>query len=185
VIESRPNAMGRGSTYHLTAAGLQLADVVRSLGVWGQQWLELRREHLDPDFVMWAIFKHLQVDALPAARQVIRFEFKGKRDKYWLVLKRGDPDLCYSDPGFGDDVVVRADLEAVARVYLGQLDLSVARNAGLLEMDGPRDLVRTLPNWFPRSGFAAHARPARYDPTRQEFVTMGERQTAPAAAARR
>ena len=172
VIEARPNPIGRGSTYHLTEAGIQLGDVVRNLGVWGQQWLELERDHLDPDFLMWAIFTHLPGDDLPARRHVVRFEFKGVPQRYWLVLKRGDPDLCYSDPGLGDDVVVRANLEAVTRVYLGQLDLVAARRAGLVEIDGPRDLLRAFPVWFPRSGFAAHARAVRYDPADKAFVRV-------------
>src|ERR1700686_1474007 len=58
ILEARPNPTGRGSTYHLSPAGMRLAEVVRALGVWGQEWLELdRREHLDPDFLMWRIFK--------------------------------------------------------------------------------------------------------------------------------
>ncbi len=175
VIECRPNPLGRGSTYHLTPAGTQLADVVGTLGIWGQQWLELGREHLDPDFLMWRIFKHLHLDDLPVSRQVVRFEFKDESKRYWLVLKRKDPDLCYSDPGFGDDLIVRANLEAMTRVYLGQVDLSAALRAGLVEVEGPRDLVRALPTWLPRAGLAPHARPFRYDPAGKEFVRSEER----------
>src|ERR1043165_7140396 len=65
VIEARPNPSGRGSTYYLTPSGTQLTEVVRALGAWGQYWLELEREHIDPDYLMWAIFTHLAEDALP------------------------------------------------------------------------------------------------------------------------
>lgn len=181
VLETRPNPGGRGSTYHLTESGAQLAELVVPLGVWGQEWLELEREHLDPDFLMWQIFKHLPPDRLPPRRTLVRFEFRNERNRYWLVLRRPDPDLCYTDPGFGDDLVIRADLEALTRVYLGQLSFADARHAGLLEVEGPRELARVVTDWLPRSGFAGHARPFRYDTLKTRFPAAGH-SGAPAAA---
>jgi DNA-binding HxlR family transcriptional regulator len=172
IVETRPNPSGRGSTYYLTPSGTELAAVVRALGVWGQQWLELRREHCDPDVLMWAVFTHLVPENLPARRQVVRFEFRELGRTYWLVLRRPDPDLCYNDPGFGDDVVVRGDLETLVRVYLGQLDMRSARAAGLVEVDGSREALASLSKWFPRSGFAAHARPMKYVATGKRFVRV-------------
>lgn len=169
VLRTGPNPTGRGSTYYLTEAGASLAELVKALGIWGQQWLDLQREHLDADFLMWRIFKHLPAERLPSQRRVVRFEFRGQRNVYWLVLRGEDSDLCYNDPSFGDDLVVRADLEALTRVYLGQLDLGDARRAGLLELEGPREVARSLADWFPRSDFAAHARAVRYDRTRRSF----------------
>jgi DNA-binding HxlR family transcriptional regulator len=169
VIEARPNLTGRGSTYHLTEAGAQLAELVGALGIWGQNWLELQPEHLDSDILMWAILTHLPADKMPPQRRVVRFEFRDETKRYWLVLRRDDPDICYSDPGYGDDLVIRTDLGAITRVYLGQLSLADARRCGVLEIEGPRDLVRSVFEWFPVSGFAAHARPVRYDPVSQSF----------------
>ena len=173
VIEVRPNPTGRGSTYYLTAAGGQLSDIVKALGVWGQQWLELGREHLDPDFLMWAVYSHLPQDALPARRQVVRFDFDRPQRSYWLVLRRPDPDLCYSDPGFGEDLIVRGDLEALARVYLGEVELGSARAAGLVEVQGSREAAAGLVRWFPRSSFAAHARNFEYDRRARRFTPAG------------
>ena len=120
VIEARPNPTGRGSTYHLTEAGAQLAQLVGALGIWGQNWLDLQPEHLDSDILMWAILTHLPAERMPPQRRVVRFEFRDAKKRYWLVLRRDDPDICYSDPGYGDDLVIRTDLGAVTRVYLGQ-----------------------------------------------------------------
>jgi DNA-binding HxlR family transcriptional regulator len=170
VIETSPNPTGRGSMYHLTEAGRQLAELVRGLGVWGQQFLEIQREHLDGDVLMWAILTHLRPDQLPLRRHVVRFEFRDEKKRYWLVLKRDDPDLCYTDPGFGDDLAIRSDLECVTRVYLGQLRFADARRAGLMEIEGPRELARGVEAWFPISGFAAHARPVTYDRGSLSFV---------------
>ncbi|MEA2628315.1 MAG: hypothetical protein QOJ10_775 [Chloroflexota bacterium] len=163
VIETRPNPAGRGSTYHLTKAGVQLAELVGPLGVWGQEWLDIQPEHLDSDFLMWQVLKHLHADDMPPQRRVARFEFRGEKKRYWLVLRRDDPDVCYSDPGFGDDLVIRTDLEAITRVYLGQLRFADARRSGLLDIEGPRALAVGVERWFPISGFAPHARAVRYD----------------------
>ena len=176
VIETSPNPTGRGSVYHLTEAGRQLAELVGALGIWGQSWLELQPEHLDSDFLMWRILKHLRVDKLPMQRRVVRFEFRNEKKHYWLVLRRDDPDLCYSDPAFGDDLVIRSDLEAITRVYLGQLSLADARRCGLLEIEGPRYLVTAVPDWFPVSGFAAHARAVKYDNGSKAFLRIDKPQ---------
>ena len=169
VIETRPNPTGRGSTYHLTEAGSQLAELVGALGIWGQKHLEIRPEHLDSDFLMWGVLTHLHGDKLPPQRRVVRFEFHDERKRYWLVLRRDDPDLCYSDPGFGDDLVIRAGLEAITRVYLGELSLADARRCELMEIEGPRDLARGVTDWFPVSGFARHARAVTYDRGARSF----------------
>lgn len=173
VIETLPNVSGRGSTYHLTEAGSQMAELVGSLGVWGQQWLEIQPEHLDSDFLMWRVLKHLPLVKLPPQRRVVRFEFRDEKKRYWLVLRRDDPDLCYSDPGFGDDLVIRTDLEAITRVYLGQLRFADAVRSGLLEIEGPSELARGVVTWFPISGFAAHAHAVTYDRDSRTFRRIG------------
>jgi DNA-binding HxlR family transcriptional regulator len=170
VIESRPNPTGRGSTYHLTEAGVQLAAILEPLGAWGQRWLEVGPEHLDPDVLMWKLFKHLDPNRLPASRRVVRFQLHGVRRHYWLVLQREDPDLCYSDPGYDVDLVVRAGVEALVRVYLGQWTLGDAVRCGQVETEGSRELARGMAEWFPRSGFAPHAQLVSYDRKTESFV---------------
>lgn len=170
VVEARPNPSGRGSTYHLTEAGRQLGDVIQLLGVWGQRWLEIGPEHLDPDVLMWQVFKHLDGTRLPVKPTVVRFELAGVRRRYWLVLRRDDPDLCYSDPGPGPDLVVRASVEALVRVYLGQWSLAEAVRCGQVQTEGSRELARGMAEWFPRSGFAPHAHAVTFDGETKSFV---------------
>jgi hypothetical protein len=100
----------------------------------------------------------------------VRFEFFGVRRRYWLVLRRDDPDLCFSDPGFGDDLVVRASVEAMIRVYLGQLPVADAVRCGQVQTEGSRELARTIRDWLPISGFASYAQPVRFDSSSRSFV---------------
>jgi DNA-binding HxlR family transcriptional regulator len=157
IIERGPNPSGRGHTYHLTKCGADLGELVEALGVWGQRWLELRREHLNAEFLMWRLYTQLQVDQLPRRRVVIRFRFQDEPRAYWLVLRRPDPDLCFSDPGFDEDLAVDAELEALTRVYLGHMRLADAIHARLVQVEGDRQLVRAFPHWIGLSHFAAHA----------------------------
>jgi DNA-binding HxlR family transcriptional regulator len=93
VVEIRPNPRGRGSVYHLTEAGLALSEVVESLGVWGQRWLELERRHLDAEALMWAIFTRLEHHRLPVQQVVVKVRFDGHQRSYWLLLSRERPEV--------------------------------------------------------------------------------------------
>ena len=65
IVERRPNRAGRGWTYHPTEAGRELETVLNELGIWAQHWIELRREHCDPPYLMTTVHSLLQVDRLP------------------------------------------------------------------------------------------------------------------------
>jgi SCP-2 sterol transfer family protein len=171
VIERRPNQYGRGSTYHLTRSGRELTSVVDALGSWGQRWLELDRGHLDVEQLMWRLFKELDPAALPERPVVLRFEFRGSRQPWWLVLRRGDPDLCAHDPGLPTDLTISADLEVVVRVYLGEIGWRDALKSRLVQVEGQATLARQLATWIGRSVYAPSARPRRYDPATRAFLT--------------
>jgi hypothetical protein len=112
-----------------------------------------------------AISRHLHLDALPHERTVVEFEIRGtpRRRRYWLVLDSRDASLCFKPPGFDVDLVVRADARSLYRVYMGRLDYAQALRSGAIELEGPRELVRSFPKWMAWSAFApivrASARP--------------------------
>src|SRR4030095_12825107 len=57
IIDRRKARNGRGHEYRLTDAGRELGTVIDALGTWGYKWAskDLTDEHLDPDFLMWAL----------------------------------------------------------------------------------------------------------------------------------
>jgi DNA-binding HxlR family transcriptional regulator len=149
---------GRGSHYLLTEAGKELWDVCDALGRWGTRWLEAARWHLDPYIVLWSFTQGAQPERLPAGHVTVQLDFVDqplKNRHFWLVLDRGDIELCVSDPGFAPDLIVSAETEAFARWFMGQLSWAEALRAEKVSIHGPRALARAFPSWTDRSRYAA------------------------------
>jgi DNA-binding HxlR family transcriptional regulator len=160
VVESAPKAGGRGRHYELTPAGHGLFTVCQSLGEWGARWLEIAPEHLDPFVALWSMCNALRRDELPHRRVVIRFDFTGRprRERYWLLIERGDTEICKTYPGLDEDLYITAEAEAFIKWHAGQLTWSLATREHRIQIDGSPPLVRAFPTWNARSAFA-HIRP--------------------------
>jgi hypothetical protein len=102
----------------------------------------------------------LRRDRLPGRRVVVRFDFTGRarRERYWLLIERGDTELCKTSPGLDDDLHNTAEAEADVKWQAGRLSWAQAIRENRLQADGPRSLVRAFPTWNGRSMFA-HIRP--------------------------
>jgi hypothetical protein len=139
------------------------------LGAWGYRWAidTLSREEFDPGTLVWFIHRHIHVDALPAERVVVQFEFRNERKAmWWLVLQRPQVEFCPKHPGFDNDLQVLADTRALAEVYLGHLELGEAIRRGLVEVEGPRRLVRAFPRWIGVSKFVRYGAPEALPPSK-------------------
>lgn len=154
----------RRKIYRLTVAGRALRPVIEALGAWGYNWAskDLADEHLDPDFLMWALRRLVHVDALPDERVVVLFRFRlhdGDRF-FWLVLHRPEVDLCVHDPGYEIALDVEATVETLARVCLGHLDLPHAVKSGAIDVRGAPRYARAFVSWLGVTHFATLARQA-------------------------
>lgn len=156
VIERRAAERGRGSTYHLTEAGMELRPVVEALGAWGYRWggADLPREQLDPALLMWFIRRRVRMDAVHRSRAVIEFDFRRARRVFWLRIEPPAVDLCFTDEGFDPDLVVDADVATLTAVWLGRVRLMDAIAAGSIRLDGDDDARRLFPRWFGLSPYA-------------------------------
>jgi DNA-binding HxlR family transcriptional regulator len=166
VVASAPKSEGRGHNYELTSAGHELFTVCQSLGEWGARWLEIAPENLDPFVALWSMCKALRQDRLPDRRVVIRFDFTGRphRERYWLLIERGETEICKTSPGPDDDLCITAEAEAFVKWHAGQLTWTQATREGRIRVDGPPSLARDFPTWNARSMFA-HIRPVSRTPT--------------------
>ncbi len=161
IVESARKSDGRRFDYRLTPAGDELFAVCRSLGEWGARWLEMAPENLDPFVALWSMCNALRRDKLPDRRLVIRFDFTGRprRERYWLLIERGDTEICKTSPGLDEDLTITADAEAFVRWHAGLLTWADAIRGNRIRVDGRPSLVRAFPTWNARSMFA-HIRPA-------------------------
>jgi DNA-binding HxlR family transcriptional regulator len=169
VIESTPLSAGRGREYRLTKAGEEFREVVERLGAWGQRHAgqQFAPENLDPALLVWAMHRRIDLSRLPKPRVVVRFEFRGVPARCmqvrtaWLVLEKSGADVCMRDPGFEVDLIVHADVGALARVWAGHLEWAEAVRARSIKLEGPRALVHAFPGWLLLSHFAEVLKPAR------------------------
>jgi hypothetical protein len=104
---------------------------------------------VDPDGLMLWISRHVVLHELPVERVVIRFELRGRgRRRFWLVLRTGEASLCPEHPGFPEDVYVASTPADLYRLVVGKLSFKQAMDRGIVRVDGPPRLVRSLPRWF-------------------------------------
>jgi DNA-binding HxlR family transcriptional regulator len=159
IIESTRRPDGRGHHYELTSAGHDLFAVCQSLGEWGARWLEIAPEHLDPFVALWSMCNALRRDRLPDRRVVVRFDFTGRPrpERYWLLIERGDAEICRTYPG-PEDLYITAEAEAFVKWHAGQLSWGQAIREGSIQLAGRSSLARAFPSWNARSAFA-HIRP--------------------------
>jgi DNA-binding HxlR family transcriptional regulator len=151
IVERRQRLGGKGSEYYLTQAGQELGPVLAQIGVWSERWLRrpIFEETPDTGLLMWWVRGTVVVDELPPRRTVIHFRFSGapaKLRNFWLVFP--EADLCLTDPGFGVDLTVRSDAKVLTAVWVGDRALTSALRSGAIELEGPKQLVRSFPKWF-------------------------------------
>lgn len=158
VINAEPVRPGRGFRYTLTDAGSDLWDVLIAIGTWGERWLDLAPDHVDPGVVLWSwCNSSLRHDLLPARRVVVELEFpdqpKSSR-RFWFVIDGLASEICRTHPGFEVDLIVIAEAIALAQWHLGRLEWADAIRSQRIEVRGPRQLARLFPTWNKRSFFA-------------------------------
>jgi len=161
VVERRAGARPNFTEYRLTEAGSDLKDVIEQLGSWGVKWAfaEPNAEELDPALLLWKIHQRIDRRELPLGRTVVQFDLTGRRGRrLWLILSQREVSVCLKPPGFDADLILRADVSLLYRVWVGHIDYHAAVRRGEIVVDGPSDLVRALPGWFMWSPMARFVR---------------------------
>lgn len=157
---------GPGKTdYVLTPAGEDLRPVVMSLGSWGQRWVDskLSLRNLDPSLLMWDMRRNLNPKPLPPKRCTVFFHYpdlEGPRRFWWLVIEKGDVDLCLIDPGHEVDVTVKSSLRVMTAIWMGHTTTKAETEAGRLDVNGDPVIARSLDRWLGLSPFAREMRSA-------------------------
>lgn len=155
VVASTPGPSGRGRTYRLTEKGEELRAVCDAMGRWGARWLEIEPHHLEPAYVLWATTKLVDPAVLPERTVVVRFDVAGADERYWLILRRPQPELCTRGLGHTEDLIARTDPGCLVDIHLTRTTWSAAVRDGRLVLDGPASLARDFTTWVRHSPFAA------------------------------
>lgn len=165
LIETVAKPDGHGSLYRPTLVGQALEPVLTALGLWADEWTDVRPEHADSGIVLWTWCNvYLEREQLPTERTLVRFDFEslGRAKSSWFLIEDQDAELCAFDPGFGDDLVVTIeDPLLFARWHLGHVTWAAALRSGGLTLLGPSRLRRALPTWNRRPRIGARMREAR------------------------
>jgi DNA-binding HxlR family transcriptional regulator len=165
VIATRPTAQPGIVDYVLTSAGEDLREVVMSLGMWGQRWVEsqVSLRNLDPSLLMWDMRRWLKLTPETERRSVIQFEYPelpvAKRH-FWLIAEGSVVDLCQIDPGHEIDLFVQSSLRTMTAIWMGLTTVQAELDAGRLELSGDMALARSMQQWLGLSPFAKEKRRA-------------------------
>jgi DNA-binding HxlR family transcriptional regulator len=160
VVRLRPTGAGRGGAgsaeYELTQAGQELAPILRQLSVWGHRHAvaDLRREDMEPSYLMWVAHKTLRLERSTPARVVIAYELLDaplNRQRWWIVAEHGEVELCFKHPGFPVDLKVCTRLRPMSLLILGKMSPVDAVRTGAVKLQGSSELARTFVHWYPRT----------------------------------
>jgi DNA-binding HxlR family transcriptional regulator len=149
--------------YRLSPAGEDLREIIFSIGLWGQRWVEskLSLKNLDPSLLMWDIRRNLKPEPLPPGRCTIQFQYPelpDSRRNWWLVIDGGQVDLCGFDPGYEVNLLVRAPLRTMTAIWMGITPLRRELEAGTVELDGEPAIAKAIHQWIGLSSFASEPR---------------------------
>lgn len=161
VIERHGGQRTNVTEYVLTEAGEGLKDVIEHLGMWGVKWAfeEPTIAELDPALLLWKMHQRINRHELPPGRTVVQFDLSGRRGRrLWLVLTPQEVSVCLKPPGFDSDLLVKADVSSLYRIWFCQVDYQTAVHRRELIVEGPPHLARALPRWFMWSPMARFVR---------------------------
>lgn len=154
---------GLMGSYRLTPAGEALGTVVKSMAIWGQEWIDVEPSvhQIDARFLMWDIRRN--VIPLPdfPGRFTVRFFFPDAEQalrEHWLVFENNEVDLCYFDPGHQVDVEIEAGLRTMTMIWMGWEDFANAQRDERLQIRGDRKFVRRAKEWLGLSKLAGIAK---------------------------
>ncbi|WP_135506280.1 winged helix-turn-helix transcriptional regulator [Roseovarius aestuariivivens] len=148
--------------YVLTEAGRDLGEVIMSIGIWGQRWVQSAPslENTDPALLMWDMRRNIRTGILPARRVTVQFIYGDLGPacaNWWLIhAPETGADLCSVDPGFDVDLFVRCDLKTMTAIWMGLDTVSRAQHEDRLMLVGDRDVAGAMQDWLGLSPFAAY-----------------------------
>ncbi len=161
LLERRVMPSENVQAYYLTQAGEELRPIVEALGHWGHRFVRsnFEQQDLDPSLLMWDMRRRIRPAHLPDGRVVIEFVFPDQpanQRRWWLLKEPGSDelDLCLQHPGYDVDLTISSPLAILSRIWVGDLESSVALRSGAFTLEGATALKRSVHDWIRLSLFA-------------------------------
>jgi DNA-binding HxlR family transcriptional regulator len=142
-----------GNEYEPTDAARALQDVVVGLGLWSRRWAHrsIREDEIDPTLLVWDMQRRIDQKRAPAELVVVRFDFLEEKKgyvRYWLKIDHGRGEVCMTNPGLPETLVVQTTPRTLIEVWMGHRDFAGALGSGEITVEGPAALARAFPAWF-------------------------------------
>lgn len=148
----------KGHEYYPSPAGNDLWPVIQALGEWGMRWArgQMSDAELDVELLMLYLVRSIKPDKLVGDETTVRFRFSDleKLQKWWLIVRGRDIDVCIEDPGKDIDVWFDTDLRTMIEVWMGDCSYRSAIRSGKLKLSGSRALTRNVSDWMSGSVFS-------------------------------
>ena len=145
--------------YSPTRAGDELISIIWQLGTWGHRWVrsDLSGDDLDPSVLVWDIHRTMNAGFFRAERTVIEFEFTdyvSSLRRWWLVIKKGDVDVCLKDQGYDVDLKISSDLKTLTAVWIGDTSIMKAIREKSVIVSGSAFLKKNIAVWLGTNYYA-------------------------------
>lgn len=143
--------------YFLTPSGKALAPVLTEMGKWGMCWARdgMTDKQNTASGLIRDLASGIDVDQLPSCDTSIQLVLTdiGKTPIGYVHIRDGDVQICDTDLGFEIDVHIASTLDAMTRVWYGEVDMTAAMDEGLMKVDAAPVYTRHIKRWLTISSF--------------------------------
>lgn len=147
----------RGFQYLPTESCRELLPVIRSLGEWGMCWARsnLSEKDYDVELLMLYLKRSIVPEKLIGNECVIHFHFTDikRYTDWWIVVQRGEIDLCVNDPGRNVDVWFTTSVRTMVDIWMGDTTYRQAARNGSLKLVGNSAMINNVTDWMRNSAY--------------------------------
>ena len=157
VVMRKKSQSGNRYEYFLTPAGKSLAPVLTEMGKWGMHHANdcMTDKQNTASGLIRDMAGGLNVDELPSGDTVIQVDFdEGSNSTTgYIHVRNGDVQTCDTNLGFDTDVLIRATVKTLTKIWYGELDVAAAMESGQMKVDAAPVYTRRIGRWFGISTF--------------------------------
>ena len=139
VVLRKKSISGNRYEYHLTPAGKSLAPVLTEMGKWGMKWANdcMTDKQNTAAGLVRDFAGGLNVDELPTGNTVIELRFEEGRERAvgFIHVRDGEVQICDTNLGFDTDVCLSSTIQAMTKIWYGELPVIAAGESGQLKVD--------------------------------------------------